>query len=393
MVGKRTLTLSAVVVAGTAGALAMAVSSGGQPIPAPAERHVFVAPSGSDRADGTRSDPWRTLGYAAEQVRPGTTVHVAPGRYRGPLTIERGGTEEQRVRFVSDRRWRAQISASSGGSLTVVEIRGDHVTFEGFEVSGRGDDGSATIDLEGSDDAAVRNHVAYLDAPCLSDGDGAAGILIGGGSGDYRNSGGLVDGNLVERVGDAPRDGSCRLAHGIYAAVPGVRMVNNIVTLAAGDGITSWHAASSLTIANNLSLRNGGAGILIGSGDSAAPPTGNTDSLVANNIVDDNALAGIIESSDGEHPVGPGNRYMNNLVNGDPRLSGGTAVPGRYRPLPCSPAIDGGTSVGAPDDDFDGTRRPRGGGVDIGPFELTPWRAASARSSGSPRRARGSAAS
>ncbi len=58
--------------------------------------------------------------------------------------------------------------------------------------------------------------------------------------------------------------------HGIYAAVPGVTIVNNIVSRAAGDGITSWHAARKLTVANNLSAMNGGSGILIGSGDVGA---------------------------------------------------------------------------------------------------------------------------
>ena len=355
----------------------------------------YVSPAGSDSNDGSRSRPWRTIGYAAGQVRPGFTVHVAPGRYRGPLTLARGGTAEAPVRFVSDRRWRARISAESAESIAIVEIVGDHVAFEGFELRGSGGDGSAGLDLEGDDDAALGNRVSELRAPCLESGNGAAGILVGGGSGEYRNRGGLVDGNLVERVGSGSRDGSCRLAHGIYAAVPGVTIVNNIVTQAAGDGITSWHAARDLTVANNLAAANGGAGILIGSGDAAAAPTGHTGTLVANNLAYRNALYGITESSDGDHPVGPGNRFLNNLtfgnsgdtdddsgvaglnpgeiaegnVNADPLLVGSGSAPRRYRLRRTSPAIDAGTSAGAPRHDFDEARRPRGRGFDIGPFE------------------------
>jgi len=363
----------------------------------------YVTPAGDDRNDGSRAHPWRTMAFAATQVRPADTVHVAPGRYRGPLTIARGGTAGQRVRFVSDRRWKARITATSTGSVSVVEIGGDYVTLEGFDVRGKGGDGTAGINVEGSHDAVVGNHVHRLAAPCLESGNGAAGIVVGGGGNDYRNQGGLVDGNLVEHIGTGPFDGTCRLAHGIYAAVPGVTIVNNIVARVVGDGITSWHAARALTIANNLSAMNGGTGILVGSGDSGATSVGHRGSLVANNIVYRNALNGVTESSDGAHPVGPGNRYLHNLAfanrRGDRRAGSGVTglLPGAivsgtinanprfadrppsakrlYRLRTASPAVDAGTRAGGARHDFDGVARPRGRRVDIGPYELRSGRA------------------
>jgi pectate disaccharide-lyase len=356
-------------------------------------RDRYVSPSGSDRAAGTRARPWRTLGHAAGRVRPGDTVHVAPGSYRGPLTIARGGTTTKRVRFVSDRRWGATIAARGSGSITVVEILADFVTFQGFEVTGRGGGGTAGIGVDGSHDSVLGNHVHRIAAPC--DGNGGTGIVIGGGRNGYENHGGRIDGNLVENIGAGARDGSCRLVHGIYAAVPGVTIANNIVSRAAGDGITSWHAARALTIVNNLSVLNGGAGVLVGSGDSGATDAGHTDTLVANNIVYRNALSGIRESSDGDHHVGARNRYLNNLAFGndgdadsgietlaDDATVAGTvsADPGFARPSARSalsyglrtksPAVDAGTRAGAPRHDFDGSRRPQGRGFDIGPHEL-----------------------
>ncbi len=210
-----------------------------------------------------------------------------------------------------------------------MEIRGDYVTFEGFAVSGSGEGGTAGINLEGSHDVVARNYVHDLVAPC----GGGGGIVVGGGLADYRNHDGLVSGNLVERIGTGPRDGSCRLVHGIYAAVPRVTILNNIVSGAVGDGITSWHAARALAIANNLSILNGGTGILVGSGDRGATDAGHTRTLVSNNIVYRNALHGITESSDGDHRVGPGNRYLHNLAfanrHGDPGSGIGGLFPAR----------------------------------------------------------------
>ena len=42
--------------------------------------------------------------------------------------------------------------------------------------------------------------------------------------------------------------------------MPGVRIVNNVVARALGDGITSWHAATRLTVVNNTIVANGADG-------------------------------------------------------------------------------------------------------------------------------------
>jgi opacity protein-like surface antigen len=358
----------------------------------------YVSPAADGHGDGSRRRPWRTIQQAAARARPGDTVHVAAGRYRGPLRITRSGTRARPIHFVSEPRWAARIAASGAGPITVVEIRGDRVVFDGFDITATGSDGTAGIDLEGSHDAVVHNHVHDLRAPCSGQHNGSAAIVAGGGLAGYRNHDLRVDSNFVDDIGGGPRDGRCRTVHGIYAAVPRVTIVNNSVARARGDGITSWHAASRLTITNNLSTGNGGAGILIGSGDSGAGPEGDIGTFVVNNIVDHNRLYGIMESSDGVHPVGPGNRYLNNLafenrgagdgttgvaalypgavalhtIQADPQFSSGSLDPARrYRVAATSPAVDAGTTLTAPRKDFDGMPRPQGRGVDIGPYELS----------------------
>jgi hypothetical protein len=353
--------------------------------------HRYVAPSGDDRNDGSRAHPWRTVAHAGRSARPGMTVHVAPGSYAGPVTIRARGTRGRPVRFVSEQRWAARISAGRRGAVTVVSIRGSQVRFEGFDVSGSGGDGSGGIEALGSHTSIVSNRVHDLSMPCLSQGNGGAGIVVGSARVDYRTRDVLVERNVVTDIGSGPRDGSCRLVHGIYAEVPRETIANNVVSGAAGDGITSWHAARELTITNNLSVGNGGNGITIGSGDSGATGRGHSGSVVANNILSRNARYSIAETSDGSHGV-ERNSYLDNLTFankldgatplrdrlGNPSVEGTvTADPGipegarldSFELPATSPAVDAGTCDTAPRADIAGVARPQGSQVDIGPYE------------------------
>jgi Right handed beta helix region/Protein of unknown function (DUF1565) len=353
----------------------------------------YVSTKGSDRGDGSRKRPWRTIAHAASRAGPGSTVHVAAGSYAGPVTLSRSGNAGRRIRFVSDTRWGARIRASSSGSLGVVQVSGDYVDVVGFDVSGRGGDGTAGIVVPGSYDRVIGNHVHDVVVACDGGTNGGGGIVAGGGNPDYSNHDIQVIGNLVHDIVGTPTR-RCVGVQGIYASVARVRIVNNVVYRNADDCITSWHAASQLTIANNTSLDCPGAGVKVSSGGPGATPRGNFHSTVTNNMVYGNGQ-GIVETSDGHHPVGPGNRYINNLVyrsrsgdglepgdslarravvsgtiSADPRLLGESA---HYRLSARSPAIDAGTNTAAPPTDFDGVPRPQGKRVDIGAFE---WRSA-----------------
>ena len=362
--------------------------------PASGSRSIeyYVSTKGHDSADGSRKHPWRTIAHAASHAGRGSTVHVAAGRYAGPLTLGRSGAPGSRIRFVSDTRWGARIRATSTGSVAVVQVAGDYVDFVGFDVSGRGGDGTAGIVVPGNGDRVIGNHVHDVVVACDGGTNGGGGIVAGGGNPDYRNHDIQVIGNLVHDVVGTPTR-RCVGVQGIYASVARVRIVNNVVYRNADDCITSWHAATHLTIANNTSLDCPGAGIKVSSGGPGATSRGNSHSTVTNNVVYGNGQ-GIVETSDGEHPVGPGNRYIDNLVyrsragnglepgdslarravvsgtiNADPKLMG---VGAHYRPTAGSPAIDAGTNTAAPQTDFDGVQRPQGRRVDIGAFEWPP---------------------
>jgi hypothetical protein len=194
-------------------------------------------------------------------------------------------------------------------------------------------------------------------------------------------------GNLVTDVDSGPRNGSCRVVSGIYASVPRVKILVNVVARAVGDGITSWHFATHLTIANNTSTRNGGYGVLLGGN---VPPF-NRGSYVVNNIAAFNYLGGIVDCCGASPPQG--GYYLNNLTYGKgfntdgPRLDGTPAESfgtvhrdprfvnpsaDDYRLQVGSPAIDSGTSIAAPTTDFDGNVRPHGAAFNRGAF--SQWR-------------------
>ena len=56
-----------------------------------APRRLFVAPDGSDTADGSEKTPWRTLSKAAAEACPGDTVIIRPGVYFQSLIPENPG--------------------------------------------------------------------------------------------------------------------------------------------------------------------------------------------------------------------------------------------------------------------------------------------------------------
>ena len=58
--------------------------------------HLYVSTTGSDDADGSAQNPFRTINRAAALARPGDTVIVHAGEYREWVTPRRGGLSDSR---------------------------------------------------------------------------------------------------------------------------------------------------------------------------------------------------------------------------------------------------------------------------------------------------------
>lgn len=58
---------------------------------------IFVAPTGSDTASGTREDPLNTIQEGFNRAEPGDTIHALPGRYHERVETVRPGTSENPI--------------------------------------------------------------------------------------------------------------------------------------------------------------------------------------------------------------------------------------------------------------------------------------------------------
>src|SRR3954470_19037232 len=143
----------------------------------------YVAPTGSDSADGTERAPFRTILRASKAARPNSTILAAPGTYEGGFKTLASGTEFARIRYVSSTRWGAKlVPPGDSRSDTAWDNRGSYVDIEGFEIDGSivqdGTKWTHGIYAGGSYCVISNNHVHHLaqTVPCTSAGGSAIGV-------------------------------------------------------------------------------------------------------------------------------------------------------------------------------------------------------------------------
>jgi len=128
-----------------------------------------------------------------------------------------------------------------------------------------------------------------------------------------------------------------------------IQIYNNVLYGNAGGGIDFWTESggtiSDVSVFNNTIANNQNAAIRVSTG-----------SLSGNNPVFNNILIG---------NAGGNGLQMGDNFTGDAQFVGGDD----YKLQPGSPAIDAGTSNGAPAFDLENKPRPAGGGVDMGAYE------------------------
>gem|GEM_PF-1508870 len=270
----------------------------------------YVSPTGNDTNSGSFSRPWATIQHADAVAKPGDTVVVLDGTYRGNVVLVSSGTSGEPITYKAQNKWGAKlVGTGSGAGSTVIGVNGGYIVIQNFDITGSNANGiilaySGSI---ASHNQAIGNYVHDMVVPCNSD----SGTAIETGSGDNYNGISHNDmiGNLVVNI--TPY-GGCPGGHqasGLFAETPYSVIADNIV-INAGYGIQSWHAASNVAIVGNT-LVNNLRSITVGAGDSPYGIT-NDYSLVRHNIVYNSASTAIAETG----KTGSHNKYIDNLVYG-----------------------------------------------------------------------------
>ncbi len=367
----------------------------------------YVSTSGTDSNPGTEVEPFKTIQRAADIVRPGDTVIVEDGVYRGitpqkacyrgdkPIVcIHRGGINNNWVRFKSRNRWGAKLDGQNNLAATGFAFGGKagYVRIEGFEIFGLGQEGSASgiTTLNGSSDIQIiGNKIHDIGKLCTGTTNGEVGIFMKNPEGNI-----LVEGNIFHDIGRfAPGENGCTPPnhyyknhdHGIYNdGTPDAMVRNNIFyNINRGWAIQIYpRPVARMSIINNtFSTPNPymDGHIVI---DSRL-----TDSHIGNNIFykprnamfhfDDKSSSGNVVTNN-LTTVGaifggglsrslyiPGFAMVNNKLNTDPMFVGQF----NFRLKPGSPAIDAGQRLPEVASDIEGYVRPQGRGYDIGAYE------------------------
>ncbi len=215
-------------------------------------KDYYVSPTGSDSNDGSSAHPWKTIQHAATLVTAGYTVHVGPGTYSGAVTTSASGTASAPNRYISDNRWAAKIYyPGSPSAQTIWYNSGSYVDIEGFEITGL-PPARIGIQNDGSNVRIIGNTIHDIVADCTS----------GGQAVNHSNYNAVSNDTIGNMLYNIKVPSTCTAVHGygIYHAMKGGKILNNIIFNNGAYGIHLWHAATDVIISQNTVFNNGEAG-------------------------------------------------------------------------------------------------------------------------------------
>lgn len=277
-----------------------------------------------------------TISAASAVVRAGDTVHVAAGVYRESVLTAADGTEAAPIVFIADPG--VVLMPPGGSSDTGWDVRGDHVTLDGFEIDG-GTQWRVGIYAAGSYDTVTNVTVHDIALGSLNNANGGGAIVTDNYFGGVHND---VLNSTVYHVGLDNFD------QGIYISTSG-EVINNTVYDISNVGIHLWHNATNVLIQGNA-VHDASLGILVGGGDYYNGFTGPDDyTNVINNTVYNNDYGISEQGFTGTHNTYVGNLVYNNSIYDYSLQNGNTFTPGdgasEPEPIPPPPTTDWGDIV------------------------------------------------
>ena len=348
---------------------AEAVCHGRAPCASPAR---YVAPMGSDANTGTLKQPWKTLGKAIRVLGPGQTAYLRAGVYSeatggacgssyNVLTWSRSGTASAPITISGYPGEKAQVLVQTKLKLTGsylrltdlvldrnrayssfdnactgepnVNVYGDDVELNGLEIRNSNMSG---IYLSAADRVAILRNWIHDNGthPELDHG-----IYVSS------STSMVIANNLIER----------NLAYGIHIypdATDGARVFQNTVVAQGRSGLVLSGASSRNLIANNIFALNQEYGI-------REDELNGTDNEAIRNLFYGNRR--------GAFWLPDGRMTESQSIFGDPLFVHAAAR--NYRLRAGSPALHRALPAFSRAFDYEGRRRPRGRGPDVGAFE------------------------
>ena len=346
--------------------------------PFPAGATVFVdVNNATSNEDGSQAHPFNTIQEGISAAGNGGMVGVAAGAYYESITLATG----RGVVGIDPQTTIIDGGNDTGDVVRIINVT--NVRVSGLTIRGALTDGyvpgGAGVFVNFPDKTILIDHniitandygIAVFNAFLGSGGPTIDSNLILQNNWDGILSPGFgpVTNNIIAKNG----------RFGIYAGASSVpsELINNTIVNNKDAGIRSYNDVAA-TITNNLISHNGGFGIDIVSTNNPAavrpyvsynlffnneagnfsdidPPVGNNDTL--------NSAAQINSLSQNSHNL-VGNPQLANLAGNDFHLTN------------TSPAVDAGTNLNAPAEDFERNQRPKDGDADcsatadIGAFE------------------------
>jgi hypothetical protein len=91
----------------------------------------WVSPEGSDKGPGTFDEPYASIAHALERVRPGHTIVLKEGEYRGDVTVQVSGIMRRPIRILAHEGARVEVRQSSWFFYDVSDLIVSGITFRG----------------------------------------------------------------------------------------------------------------------------------------------------------------------------------------------------------------------------------------------------------------------
>ncbi len=108
----------------------------------------YVSPTGNDSDNGSKENPWKTIGYAANSVKAGDSVFIMAGTYKEHVVFQATGLSGKTINFIGNHTQEVILCGSLEFAQGISHMYIGNITIKNFPfwgVSLRGDNHFITL--------------------------------------------------------------------------------------------------------------------------------------------------------------------------------------------------------------------------------------------------------